>query len=76
MRNDDFSAKSVLEMAIPAHMTLDVYDLVEAIDKLKKHRNDGHDYRVLILIEGPIPILKLVENKVAIEEVIVGGMQK
>lgn len=49
LRNDDFMKSILLEMAIPAHMTLDVYDLVEAIDKLKNIENDGHDYRVLIL---------------------------
>ncbi len=52
LRNDDFM-KSVLEMAIPSHMKLDVFDIEEAVEKLATVDSDGADNRILILTKGP-----------------------
>lgn len=67
---DDF-LKSVMEMSVPQSIGLDVFNIVDGIDYLRK--DHGQD-NILILAKTPEAYLKLIEKGVKIEKVIVGGM--
>lgn len=71
--HDDFMI-SVLEMAVPNHMTLNIFNVAQAIDVLSNIKDDGEDDKVIILVKSPIPVLALLQGGVNFEELIVGGM--
>lgn len=71
--NDDFMI-SVLEMAVPGHMALNIYNISTAIDILKNLENDGRDDRIIILVKSPLPVLDMLEAGVGFNELTVGGM--
>jgi PTS system mannose-specific IIB component len=71
--NDDFMI-SVLEMAVPSHMTLNIYNAETAIQKLNNIEKDGKDDQIIILVKSPIPVLKMLENGLNFEKLTVGGM--
>lgn len=71
--NDDFMI-SVLEMAVPSHMTLNIYNAETAIQKLNNIENDGKDDQIIILVKSPIPVLKMLEKGLNFEKLTVGGM--
>ncbi|HCZ4745942.1 TPA: PTS sugar transporter subunit IIB, partial [Salmonella enterica subsp. enterica serovar Senftenberg str. CFSAN004026] len=71
--HDDFMI-SVLEMAVPNHMTLNIFNVAQAIDVLSNVKDDGEDDKIIILVKSPIPVLALLQGGVNFEELIVGGM--
>ncbi|EGB9541005.1 PTS sugar transporter subunit IIB, partial [Salmonella enterica] len=71
--HDDFMI-SVLEMAVPNHMTLNIFNVAQAIDVLSNIKDDGEDDKIIILVKSPIPVLALLQGGVNFEELIVGGM--
>lgn len=71
--NDDFMI-SVLEMAVPSHMTLNIYNAETATQKLKDIENDGKEDQIIILVKSPLPVLKMLENGLTFEKLTVGGM--
>ncbi|NDO83777.1 PTS mannose/fructose/sorbose transporter subunit IIB [Citrobacter sp. NCU1] len=71
--NDDFMI-SVLEMAVPNHMTLKIYNIEQATEVLSDIKNDGNDDNIIILVKSPVPVLSLIQRGVSFNELIVGGM--
>ncbi|QWA09280.1 PTS sugar transporter subunit IIB [Sodalis ligni] len=71
--NDEFMI-SVLEMAVPSHMTLNIYNAETAIDILNAISNDGKNDQIIILVKSPIPVLKMLEGRVVFDELTIGGM--
>ncbi|EBH6430253.1 PTS sugar transporter subunit IIB [Salmonella enterica] len=71
--HDDFMI-SVLEMAVPNHMTLNIFNVAQAIDVLSNIKDDGEDDKIIILVKSPIPVLALLQGGDNFEELIVGGM--
>ncbi|MCR9029467.1 PTS sugar transporter subunit IIB [Citrobacter amalonaticus] len=71
--HDDFMI-SVLEMAVPNHMTLNIFNVAQAIDVLSNVKDDDEDDKIIILVKSPIPVLALLQGGVNFEELIVGGM--
>ncbi|EDR9809253.1 PTS sugar transporter subunit IIB [Salmonella enterica] len=71
--HDDFMI-SVLEMAVPNHMTLNIFNVAQAIDVLSNVKDDGEDDKIIILVKSPIPVLALLQGGVNFGELIVGGM--
>lgn len=55
--HDDFMI-SVLEMAVPNHMTLNIFNVAQAIDVLSNVKDDGEDDKIIILVKSPIPVLR------------------
>jgi PTS system mannose-specific IIB component len=61
-------------MAVPSHMTLNIYNAETAIQKLNNIEKDGKDDQIIILVKSPIPVLKMLENGLNFEKLTVGGM--
>lgn len=67
---DEFT-KTIIKMAVPVSIGLDIFNTEEASEKLKALPDS---YRVIILTKGPQVYNQLIEEGVEIEEVIIGGM--
>lgn len=67
---DEFT-KTIIKMAVPVSIGLDIFNTEEASEKLKALPDS---YRVIILTKSPQVYYKLIEEGVEIEEVIIGGM--
>ncbi|EKT61828.1 PTS sugar transporter subunit IIB [Providencia burhodogranariea] len=71
--NDDFMI-SVLEMAVPSHMQLNIYSVDNAVSILKNIQNDGRDDQIIILVKSPLPVWELIKQDVNFDTLTVGGM--
>ncbi|EOM1366659.1 MULTISPECIES: PTS system mannose/fructose/N-acetylgalactosamine-transporter subunit IIB [Klebsiella/Raoultella group] len=71
--NDEFMI-SVLEMAVPSHMSLNIYNVETASEVLNSVHQDGKDDKIIILVKSPIPVLKMLEKGTSFKELTVGGM--
>jgi len=67
---DDF-LKSVISMAVPIGIKLNVFNDVDGAEFLKKMSDDD---KVIILAKVPETFLKLIEAGVVLKKVIIGGM--
>ena len=67
---DEFT-KTIIKMAVPVSIGLDIFNTEEASEKLKALPDS---YRVIILTKGPQVYYQLIEEGVEIEEVTIGGM--
>ncbi|MEO1771675.1 PTS sugar transporter subunit IIB [Candidatus Enterococcus ferrettii] len=67
--NDDFT-KTIIGMAVPNGIRLDVFTIAEATDYLLA--NEYND--LILLVKSPMTFLQLIERGVVLEEIIVGGM--
>jgi PTS system mannose-specific IIB component len=71
--HDEFMI-SVLEMAVPNHMTLNIYNVTQATEVLSHVKDDNADDKIIILVKSPVPVLALLRGGVSFQELIVGGM--
>ncbi len=71
--NDDFMI-SVLEMAVPNNMTLNIYNIENAAAVINSIDNDSKDDRVIILVKSPLAVLNMMKRGVTFEKLTVGGM--
>lgn len=71
--NDDFMI-SVLEMAVPNHMTLNIYNAENAATVLKEIEHDGKEDRIIILVKSPLAVQDMMKRGVKFEKLTVGGM--
>lgn len=74
---DDLVAKdefiiSILKMAVPAGIKVNIYDIATAATKLQEE-NDSND-KIIILVKTPQTIYALLEKGVEIESINIGGM--
>lgn len=67
---DDF-LKSVIEMAVPREIKLDIYCCAEAAEKIKQMDNDE---KVIILAKVPESFVTLIETGLPLGKVVIGGM--
>ena len=66
---DDFT-KQIMQMAVPAGIKLDIYNVQEAPQKINANQTD----KLIILAKTPQVFLQLIQAQVALPEVIIGGM--
>lgn len=67
---DDFS-KSIMKMAVPKGIDLDVVNAASAKETIE---GLGASKKVILLAKSPAVFLSVIENGVAIESIIIGGM--
>lgn len=67
---DDFT-KTIIKMAVPMNIGLDILTLEEAPEKIKALPSEK---KIIILTKGPENYVNLIKNTVPIESVIIGGM--
>lgn len=66
---DDFT-KQIMQMAVPAGIKLDIYNVQEAPQKINANQTD----KLIILAKTPQVFLQLIQAQVALPGVIIGGM--
>lgn len=66
---DDFT-KQIMQMAVPAGIKLDIYNVQEAPQKI----NANQTGKLIILAKTPQVFLQLIQAQVALPGVIIGGM--
>lgn len=66
---DDFT-KQIIQMAVPAGIKLDIYNVQEAPQKI----NANQTGKLIILAKTPQVFLQLIQAQVALPGVIIGGM--
>ena len=65
---------SVLEMAVPNSMQLNIYDTQQAVEKLNAFVADNSNDKIIILVKSPLPVLTMLKNGVSFKVLTVGGM--
>ncbi|TCW17995.1 PTS system mannose-specific IIB component [Raoultella sp. BIGb0138] len=71
--NDEFMI-SVLEMAVPNNMTLNIYDAEAAAMKLSEVSSDNNSDNIIILVKSPLTVLKMLNVGAKFQNLTVGGM--
>ena len=66
---DDFT-KQIMQMAVPAGIKLDIYNVQEAPQKINANQTD----KLIILAKTPQVFLQLIQAQVVLPGVIIGGM--
>ncbi len=65
---------SVLEMAVPNSMQLNIYDPQQAIAKLEALVADGTTDKIIVLVKSPLPVLTMLQGGAKFKMLTVGGM--
>lgn len=71
--NDEFMI-SVLEMAVPNHMTLNIFDAKTAAEQLADITGDDNDDSIIILVKSPLAVLNMLNAGANFKTLTVGGM--
>ncbi|MBO1308094.1 PTS sugar transporter subunit IIB [Enterococcus sp. 669A] len=67
--NDEFT-KTIISMAVPNGIQLDVFTIAEATSFLSE--NNFND--LILLVKSPLTFLQLIERGIPLKEIVVGGM--